>query len=269
MDKPRGLYDQLYGRMMDPVYRQIRAVTFDEDLGQTGWLTAAELSDFVRRLHLSASCQVLDVACGSGGASVLMAHETGARVVGVDANEKAVNAALERAAREVRNDRVLFRVADATLPLPFEEHAFDAIFCNDAVNHLKDRRALLADWFRMLKPGGRILYTDPVVVTGMVSASEFAARSTIGEFVFVPRGENEMILGETGFRDVEVLDASDNIIELSCRWRDARAFHREALVRLETEAGYQALQDFLTTVHVLAEEGRLLRHAFCARRPER
>ena len=100
MDKPRGLYDQLYGRMMDPIYRQIRAVTFDQDLGQTGWLTAAELSGFVSRLHLSASCRVLDVACGSGGASVLMAHETGAHVVGVDANQMAVKVALERAARE-------------------------------------------------------------------------------------------------------------------------------------------------------------------------
>jgi len=269
VDKPRGLYDQLYGCMMDPIYRQIRAVTFDQDLGQTGWLTAAELSGFVSRLHLSASCRVLDVACGSGGASVLMAHETGAHVVGVDANQMAVKVALERAAREVLNERVLFRVADASRPLPFEEQSFDAIFCNDAINHLKDRRALLADWFRMLKPGGRILYTDPVVVTGMVSASEFAARSSIGEFVFAPRGENEMILGESGFRDVEVLDASDNIIELSRRWRDARAFHREALVALETEAGFQAIQDFLTTVHILAEEGRLLRHAFCARRPGR
>ena len=267
MDKPRGLYDQLYGRIQDPVYRQIRAVTFDQDLGQTGWLTAAELSGFVSRLRLTASCRALDVACGSGGASVLMAHETGAHVVGVDANEKAVQAATERAAREVHNDRVLFRVTDATLPLPFKDRSFDAIFCNDAINHLKDRRAVLGDWFRILKPGGRILYTDPVVVTGMVSASEFAARSTIGEFVFVPRGENEMILGESGFRDVAALDASDNIIELSRRWRDARAFHREALVALETETGFQSIQDFLTTVHILAEEGRLLRHAFFARRP--
>ena len=118
VDKPRGLYDQLYGRMMDPIYRQIRAVTFDQDLGQTGWLTAAELSGFVSRLHLSASCRVLDVACGSGGASVLMAHETGAHVVGVDANQMAVKVALERAAREVLNERVLFRVGPRTRRSP-------------------------------------------------------------------------------------------------------------------------------------------------------
>ena len=268
MDPPHDLYEQHYGSMAEPVYREIRRETYRDDMGQTGWLTVGELQAFVAGLELTASCRVLEVACGSGGACVAMAHETGAHVVGVDASEQAVKGAIARAAAEIHNDRVSFRVADATCPLLFPECSFDAIFCNDAINHLDDRRAVLADWYRLLRPGGRLLYTDPVVVSGAVSAAEFAARSTIGEFVFVPRGENELLLGEAGFRCVRSMDASDNIIEISRRWRDARAWRRDDLVALEGEKGFLATQQFLNTAHLLAEEGRLARYAFMATRPQ-
>ena len=268
MDPPHDLYEQHYGSMAEPVYREIRRETYRDDMGQTGWLTVAELQRFVAAMELTASCRVLEVACGSGGACVAMAHETGAHVVGVDASEQAVKGATARAAAEIHNNRVSFRVADAARPLLFPGCSFDAIFCNDAINHLDDRRAVLADWYRLLRPGGRLLYTDPVVVSGAVSAAEFAARSTIGEFVFVPRGENELLLGEAGFRCVRSTDASDNIIEISRRWRDARVWRRDDLVALEGEKGFLATQQFLNTAHLLAEEGRLARYAFMATRPQ-
>jgi SAM-dependent methyltransferase len=264
---PRDLYQQHYGSQDDPIYREIRAETYRDDMGQTSWLTVAELQSFLAGLQLTASCRVLEVACGSGGASVAMAHETGARVVGVDASEPGVQAAKARAAAEIHNDRVTFMVADATRPLLFPDRSFNAIFCNDAINHLGDRRAVLADWYRLLRPGGRLLYTDPVVVSGAVSAAEFAARSTIGEFVFMPRGENELLLGESGFRCVRSRDVSDNIIEISRRWRDARSWRRDELVARETGEGFLATQRFLNTVHLLAEEGRLSRYAFTGSRP--
>ncbi len=263
------LYDQHYGHMQDPVYSEIRAETFDDDLGQTGWLTLAELRTFMGRLSLNASCRVLEVACGGGGAAIAIAHEAGAHVVGVDVNHHAIQAASARAAAEVHNDRVLFRQVDARQPLPFESASFDGLFCNDAINHLGDRRALLAEWLRILKPGGRLLYTDPLVITGAITAEEFMARSTIGPNMFMPRGENELLLHEAGFQDVVCMDASDNVITLSARWRDVRSLHQQTLVALETEPGYAATQAFLSTVHVLAEEGRLSRYAFACRRPGR
>jgi len=267
MEPPHDLYQQHYGSQADPVYQEIRAETYREDMGQTGWLTVAELQSFLAALQVTASCRVLEVACGAGGASMAIAHETGAHVVGVDASEAAVQAATATAAAEIHNDRVTFRVADATRPLLFPDASFDVIFCNDAINHLGDRRAVLADWYRLVRPGGRLLYTDPVVVSGAVSAAEFAARSTIGEFVFMPRGENELLLGESGFRQVRSRDASDNIIEISRRWRDARAWRRDELVARESAEGFLATQKFLNTVHRLAEEGRLSRYAFMGARP--
>jgi SAM-dependent methyltransferase len=46
--------------------------------------------------------------------------------------------------------------------------------------HLPDRGRLLGECRRVLRPGGRLLYTDPVVVTGRVSSEESATRSSMG-----------------------------------------------------------------------------------------
>jgi ubiquinone/menaquinone biosynthesis C-methylase UbiE len=56
----------------------------------------------------------------------------------------------------------------------------------DAMCNLPDRDRLLDEWNRVLRPGGRTLYTDPVVVTGLVSNEELATRSSTGYFELCP-----------------------------------------------------------------------------------
>src|SRR6185436_7935854 len=83
-------------------------------------------------------------------------------------------------------------------PLPFADASFDAIMCIDAINHLPDRPRVLADWARLLRPGGRLLFTDPTVVTGEISNQEIAVRASIGFFLFVAPNTDERMLASTG-----------------------------------------------------------------------
>src|SRR4029077_18264816 len=96
-------------------------------------------------------------------------------------------------------DWIDFRHTDVRQRLPFRDQAFDAIVCMDVICHLFDRRLLFQEWSRVLRPGGRMLYTDPVVVTGLVAKEEFATRSLTGDFAFGPPGVNEQLIGEAGF----------------------------------------------------------------------
>lgn len=256
------LYDSHYSRVEDDVYRAIRSEAFGEDLGQTSWITAEECDEFCRWLGIEAGHKVLEVACGSGGVSLRMATRLGASVTGMDINASAVAAASDRALLQGLQDQAEFRVVDATGPLPFADESFDIVFCNDAINHLADRRGVLAEWHRVLRPGGRCFYTDPIVVTGCLSNAEIEVRGSIGFFLFTPVGANEAFLREAGFRVVLTADATENVAQTSARWHDGRASRRAQLSQLEGERKFDELQAFLSVVRRLSSERRLSRIAY-------
>lgn len=262
MKKPVDLYDSHYEKVEADVYQATRTEAFGVDLGQTSWITATECDEFCRWLGLRDDLRVLEVACGSGGAAVRLAQRYGVSVVGVDVNESAVSSATTRAERSGVSDRIHFQVADANQTLPFPADSFDAVFCNDSINHFRDRKHVLSDWHRVLRAGGRCLYTDPIVVTGVLSSAEIAVRSSIGFFLFTPVGVNEQLICEAGFRLRLTADATDGVAITSRRWHDARAKRRVPLCQLEGETKFEELQEFLAMVHRLAHERRLSRFAF-------
>ena len=149
-----NLYDSHYARLEADVYAAIRADVYDEDLGQTGWITLADARQFFSELELAPGKRALDVACGSGGLTRAMHIEAGAEAVGVDINPFAIEAATRHASEAGLSDRVAYQVVDAGEDLPFESRTFDAILCNDAINHIPDRHHLFSDWHRVLRRTG-------------------------------------------------------------------------------------------------------------------
>lgn len=261
------LYDGHYGQLDADPQVAVRRETYDEDVGQASWITMAEAREFFRALDLGPGRTALEVACGSGGITCRLALETGAHCVGVDINAQGVEAAVKRARELGLEGQVSFQVVDAARRLPFPDGAFDAVFCNDSINHLPGRLEVLRDWHRVLRPGGRLLYTDPIVVSGQLTNEEIRARSSIGFFLFTPVGANERLLAEAGFVLKEVRDLTEAVASVSRKWRDARKERRPALVALEGEEGFEGLQRFLDAVHTLAGERRLSRYAYLALKP--
>jgi SAM-dependent methyltransferase len=258
------LYDGHYEQLATEAQGEVRRETYGEDLGQASWITAAEAREWFGLLRPGAGQTALEVACGSGGVTCAMAAQTGATCTGVDINPHGIEAANNRAESEGLSSRVSFHVVDAGRRLPFSEESFDVVFCNDSINHLPDRQAVLQDWYRILRPGGRVLFTDPIVITGQLSNEEIRSRSSIGFFLFTPTGHNEQLLERARFAVRTIRDVTDAVASVSRRWHDARAKRRERLAVVEGGEGFDGLQRFLNAVYVLSSERRLSRYAYLA-----
>ena len=253
------LFDYYYDNFTAEVLDVIRKETFGHDIGQNSWLTVDEYDRFIRGLHLAPDDHALEVACGAGGPAIYLANQVGCYVTGIDANENGIVTATERATELNQVNRITFRVVDANASLPFADNSFDAILCIDSMNHLTNRLSVLQEWRRVLCPGGRAVFTDPVVITGPVTNDELAMRSLVGLFLFVPPGINEQLIEKAGLDLVKQEDVSENAALISGRWQEARERHKEALLRIEGEARFKGLQQFFAAVHCLTSERRLSR----------
>ncbi|HMQ06647.1 MAG TPA: class I SAM-dependent methyltransferase [Saprospiraceae bacterium] len=258
------LYNHAYKNHTDPIYIDIRRETYGEDIGQSSWITVEEYRGFLKNLDLLPGSKVLEIASGSGGPALFMAKETGAQITGLDINENGIQNAHKLAKELNLETQVQFIHGNASEALPFKEQTFDYVISMDSMNHINHRINVLAEWYRVLKKGGKIMYTDTTVVTGSVTFEELAIRSSIGFFLFLPPGENEKMIQAAGFQNIHSKDITGNMAKVSLHWHDARSSRRRPLVIIEGESDFNGLQKFLMTVHTLAIEKRLSRWLFIA-----
>jgi len=247
-----------YSHFTEDVLDEIRKETFGTDIGQNSWLTVDEYDRFIPLLELPPDAHVLEIASGSGGPALYLSHKFNCSVTGVDVNENGIATATQMV-KDSGDNRTTFQLVDANRPLPFADNSFDGLVCIDSMNHFPDRLDVLKEWQRVLRPGHRALFTDPVVITGPVTNDELAARSLVGIFLFVPPGINEHLINEAGFKLIKIEDVTSNAALVSERWRNSRERHRDELIKIEGPERFEGLQQFFSAVYQLTSEGRLSR----------
>jgi len=101
---------------------------------------------------------VVDVGCGSGYSLPKLAHRFAPQqLIGVDIDPEMLRAAGEEAARA----RVAVRLVESSstrIPLP--DGSADLLFCHQTFHHLVEQEAALAEFLRVLKPGGVLLFAE-------------------------------------------------------------------------------------------------------------
>ncbi len=118
---------------------------------------------------------VLDIGCGAGGIDVALVATHGAGyVTGIDVEDPVITHARLLVARHGLSSRIgLCKVAPG--PLPFPPGTFDVVFSKDSIVHITDKHALMAEVFRVLKPGGWFLASDWLIGHDGAPSPEMAA----------------------------------------------------------------------------------------------
>jgi SAM-dependent methyltransferase len=259
-----NFYGPQYARFDSSLAAELRREVYGEDIGQQGWRTAAEQAEIAELLRPRPDSRVLDIACGAGGPSLALVERTGCRLTGLDAEAAGIAHAEAQAYARGLADRATFAVLDCGGRLPFEDGAFDAVLCIDSICHLPDRFTTLSEWARLLHPGGRLLFTDPAVLTGAVAKSALDTRMATGFFLLVPPGLNENAIGAADLTLLRCEDRTAATAEIAARWHAARLRHAADLQREEGADWFEQRQRFLAITAELAGSGRLSRFLYVA-----
>jgi ubiquinone/menaquinone biosynthesis C-methylase UbiE len=190
-----ALYDGLINIMTFGQIRRLRQMTVD-------------------RAMLGRGESVLDVGCGTGAVTIPAKKRVGNKgiAVGIDPDPAMINVARQKAKRD--NLGVDFRVG-VIESLPFPDATFDVVTSSLMMHHLPDdlRSMGLAEVFRVLKRGGRILVAEMRRPTG--SALRRHLTSVIlhhGHVVEFGLQDLPQLIREAGFEAVEQLD--DNFVTI-------------------------------------------------------
>ena len=171
----------------------------------------------------------LDAGCGSGTLSRYLA-DRGGNVLGIDASADMVRNAnltfLKGAQRHVE-----FRQIDSIADLPISDCSLDGILCSSVLEYVPDIHACLAEFARILRPGGHLLVSvpnrDSIVRRGQVSG--YRAAQAVGRkwFRFLEHSRHEFtsrsfrsVLEEFGFTTDKVIPFGSPIPQ----WLQRRAY---------------------------------------------
>lgn len=119
--------------------------------------------DFVREMvqwggldKLGQGRKLLDVGCGIGGSSRILARDYGFDVTGVTISPQQVKRAQELTPPELN---AIFQVDDA-MALSFPDASFDVVWCIEAGPHMPDKAVFAKELLRVLKPDGILVVAD-------------------------------------------------------------------------------------------------------------
>jgi len=230
-------------------------------------VSADDLRADVRRLELSRSSRFLDLGCGPCGPLTFVLSTVGCHGTGVELSPSALRVGQARAASLGVDGLLHVREGDLNEPLPFEAASFDVAMSLDVVLHLRDRSTFFREVARVLRPGGRFLFTDAGVVTGAVSNDEIRRRSAYGYTQFVAPGWNERVLADAGFRIIDTEDRTRSVLVAAGGRLAAMKAHYAELEHLSTAAELDTQHEYLETVIEVSRRGAVSRMMYLAELP--
>jgi sarcosine/dimethylglycine N-methyltransferase len=131
----------------------------DEPIADASRRTVRRMAEWAG--ELSPATRVLDLGAGYGGSMRYLAERFGCRCVALNLSEVENDRDRKMNAEAGLDDRIDVVDGDFTA-LDYGDAAFDLVWSQDAFLHSGDRARVCSEAVRVLKPGGRLVFTDPM-----------------------------------------------------------------------------------------------------------
>ena len=157
---------------------------------------------------------VLDLGSGAGFDCFLAASKVGenGRVIGVDMTPEMIEKARENASKG-NYGNVEFRLGEIE-NLPVADNSVDIVISNCVINLAPDKRRVFAEAFRVLKPGGRLMISDMVLLKELPDFIKKSIEAYIGCLSgAIMRDEYIGTIKAAGFQEVSIIDETSFPIE--------------------------------------------------------
>lgn len=162
--------------------------------------TFAAMKKMVEKFDLPSEATVLDVGCGTGNIIHFMKEKKPeCRIIGLDYAFGMLNCAAQKGMVKL----VLLQ-ADA-LKAPFHDNSFDRLICFSCFPHFQNKKIILNEFYRLLKPDG-LLYVAHIVSSAEINKLHSKIDGPVKHDILPDADEMKQILQESGFSQTCVYD---------------------------------------------------------------
>jgi len=131
---------------------------FPDEFANISFVTIPQLKLIAAELHVGPGKTLVDLGCGMAGPALWAAKETGANLIGVDFSAVAVGLATARAGELGMSGQARF-VNGSFAETGLDSSSVDGAMSEDAIQYTPDKRAAVHEAARILRPGGRLVFT--------------------------------------------------------------------------------------------------------------
>ena len=224
--------------------------TKEESLGRA---TDALIDKMAAMAPINADTQLLDVGCGIENPAFYVSEHTGCRISPISISGRGIDIAREKCRLNGLSDKVAFYQQDA-LDNEFPDASFDVVWVMESSHLMRNKKQLIAENYRVLRPGGSMLLCDLILKREFSVMDLYRHKDELEvlerSFGNAKMETFEFSMRSQGFGCIKMQDISLEAFPTLEKWKENLEHHRQ---KLAAHFNVEEIDNFYRSCDILTE----------------